>query len=356
MAFFKLDKKYLEHNYKFLDELFKKNNIEWGIVTKLLCGNEKFLREVLALRPEQVLDSRVQNLRMIKKIDPDVQTVYIKPPSKRSIPNVVKYADVSFNTEYETIKFLSDEAGKQGKLHKVIIMVEMGDLREGVMGEHLVDFYGKVFHLPNIRIVGIGANLNCLHGVMPSKDKLIQLGLYRQIIELKFKRDIPWISGGTSVTLPLLFRKEIPKTINHFRIGESLFFGKNLFRETTIKGMKDDLFMLYSEIIEISKKPITPFGELGANLSGDKHEIDDSHYGKEITRAILDIGLLDIDPKNLKPIDKAIEVVGASSDMLIIDVTNSKKKYRIGDLIKFKVDYLGALGVLNSNYIEKIVD
>jgi predicted amino acid racemase len=356
MAFFKLDKEKLKHNYKFLDDLFRKNNTEWGIVTKLLCGNEKFLREVLALRPGQVLDSRVQNLRTIKKIDPDIQTVYIKPPSKRSIPNVVRYADVSFNTEFETIKFLSDEAGRQGKLHKVIIMIEMGDLREGVMGEDLVDFYGKAFHLPNISIVGIGANLNCLHGVMPSKDKLIQLGLYRQVIELKFKRDIPWISGGTSVTLPLLFRKEIPKAVNHFRIGESLFFGKNLFRETTIKGMKDDLFMLYSEVIEISKKPITPFGELGSNLSGDTHKIDDSQYGKEISRAILDIGLLEIDPKNLNPIDKSIEIVGASSDMLIIDVTNSKRKYRIGDLIKFKVDYLGALGVLNSNYIEKIVD
>lgn len=356
MAYFKLNKEKLRHNYKFLDELFKKNNVEWGIVTKLLCGNEKFLREVLDLKPKQVLDSRVQNLKMIKKIDPDVQTVYIKPPSKRSVPNVVKYADVSFNTEYDTIKFLSEEAEKQDKLHKVIIMIEMGDLREGVMGDDLVEFYGKVFHLPFIRIVGIGANLNCLHGVMPSKDKLIQLGLYRQIIELKFKRDIPWISGGTSVTLPLLFRKEIPKTINHFRIGESLFFGKNLFRETTIKGMKDDLFMLYSEIIEVSTKPVTPFGELGANLSGDKHIIEDEQYGKEITRVILDIGLLDIDPKNVKPIDKTIEVVGASSDMLILDVTNSGKKYRVGDIIKFKVDYLGALGILNSNYIDKIVE
>jgi ornithine racemase len=356
MAYFKLDKEKLKHNFNFLDELFKKNGIEWGIVTKLLCGNEKFLKEVLDLKPKQVLDSRVQNLRMIKKIDTDVQTVYIKPPSKRSVPNVIKYADVSFNTEYDTIRFLSEEAGKQGKLHKVIIMIEMGDLREGVMGDDLVDFYGKVFHLPNIRIVGIGANLNCLHGVMPSKDKLIQLGLYRQIIELKFKRDIPWISGGTSVTLPLLFRKEIPKTINHFRIGESLFFGKNLFRETTIKGMKDDLFMLYSEIIEVSTKPVTPFGELGANLSGDKHKIEDSQYGKEITRVILDIGLLDIDPKNLKPIDRSIAVVGASSDMLILDVTNSTKKYRVGDVIKFKVDYLGALGILNSNYIDKIVE
>lgn len=356
MAFFKLDKEKLKYNYKFLDELFKKNDIEWGIVTKLLCGNEKFLREVLDLKPQQVLDSRVQNLRMIKNIDPDIQTVYIKPPSKRSVPNVVKFADVSFNTEYDTIKFLSEEAKKQEKLHKVIIMIEMGDLREGVMGDKLVDFYGKVFHLPNIDIVGIGTNLNCLHGVMPSKDKLIQLGLYRQIVELKFKRDIPWISGGTSVTLPLVFRKEIPKAINHFRIGESLFFGKNLFKERTIKGMKDDMFMLYSEVIEVGNKPMTPFGEFGANLEGDKYEIDEKLYGKEIRRAIIDIGLLDIDPKNLTPTDRSIEVVGASSDMLIIDVTNSKKKYRVGDLIKFKVNYLGALNILNSRYIEKIVD
>jgi predicted amino acid racemase len=47
----------------------------------------------------------------------------------------VHYADVSFNTEIDTIKMLL-RSPKQNKTHKIIIMIEMGDLREGVMGKN----------------------------------------------------------------------------------------------------------------------------------------------------------------------------------------------------------------------------
>ena len=62
------------------------------------------------------------------------------------------------------------------------------------MGEDLIDFYSRVFDLPNISIVGLGTNLNCLYGVMPSADKLVQLGLYIQLIEARFNKKIPWVS------------------------------------------------------------------------------------------------------------------------------------------------------------------
>src|SRR5690606_3595820 len=134
--------------------------------------------------------------------------------------------------------------------HKVIIMIEMGDLREGVMGDHLIAFYEKVFLLPNIQIIGIGTNLNCLNGILPNQDKLIQLVLYKQLIEAKFNRQIEWISGGTSVTLSLLLNHRIPSGINHFRIGEALFFGNDLFTGNPFKMMKQDVLKLYTEIIE----------------------------------------------------------------------------------------------------------
>ena len=125
---------------------------------------------------------------MVKGLNPDVQTVYIKPVSKRNVGKMVEFADVSLNSELETIRWISEEAVRQGKKHKIIIMVETGDLREGVMGEQLLDFYSQVFNLPNIEVIGLGTNLNCLNGVMPSTDKLIQLALYKQIIELKFNK------------------------------------------------------------------------------------------------------------------------------------------------------------------------
>ena len=89
-------------------------------------------------------------------------------------------------------------------------MIEMGDLREGILGEDLVDFYSSVFKLPNIEVIGLGTNLNCLNGIMPTHDKMVQLSLYKQLIEAKFNKKIPWISGGSSVTIPMIYKKMLP--------------------------------------------------------------------------------------------------------------------------------------------------
>ncbi|MGC9344588.1 MAG: alanine racemase, partial [Bacteroidales bacterium] len=219
MAFITLNAKKLEKNYGYLDKLFGDNGVKWAVVSKLLCGNKEFLEVLMALNPSQLCDSRVSNLRMIKKLKPSMETAYIKPPPKRSIKSIVKYADISYNTEYETIKLLSEEAGNQDKLHKIVIMIEMGELREGVMREDFMDFFEKVFKLPNIEVIGIGTNLTCMYGVLPNSDKLIQLSLYEQLIEARFNRSIPYVSGGSSVTIPLILQGILPAGINHFRVG-----------------------------------------------------------------------------------------------------------------------------------------
>lgn len=355
MAVLKLYRENLEHNYNYLRKLFHENDIEWGVVSKLLCGNKLFINELNALGFREFHDTRISNLKVIKAINPNIQTVYIKPPPKRSIASLIRYADVSFNTDITTIRALSAEAVKQQKQHKIIIMIEMGDLREGVMGDQLVDFYGEVFNLPNIEIIGLGTNLNCLNGILPNQDKLIQLCLYKQLIEAKFNCKIPWVSGGTSVTLSLLLQKQIPKGVNHFRVGEALFFGNDLFTGQPFKGMKTDVFKLFAEIIEIYDKPMIPNGEQIENVAGHIPEYTESDYGKTSYRAILDIGLLDINPKFLQPEDDKIQIIEASSDMLVVDVYDNEQKYKTGDVMSFNLRYMGALGLMNSNYIEKVI-
>lgn len=356
MAYLKLYKKELRHNYEFLDKLFKERGIKWGITTKLVCGNETYLKEVINLGIGEVHDSRVSNLQVIKEMAPEVLTIYIKPPPQDIITDVVKYADISLNTELSTMRALSEEAQKQNKLHKVIIMIEMGDLREGVMREDLIHFYEKVFRLPGIEVIGLGTNLNCLHGVMPDGDKLIQLALYKQIIELRFKREIPLVSGGTTVTIPLLLRNQLPEGVNHFRVGEALFFGKNLFTDGVIDGMSDQVLEFYTQIIELSEKPVVPMGELGVNPQGKSTEISEDDFGKTTYRAIIDIGVLDIQPDYLIPADNHIEISDASSDMMILDVGTNPTGLKVGDMIRFKLKYMGALGLMNSYYIEKRVE
>lgn len=356
MAYIELHREALKNNFEILNKLFKENNIDWAIVTKLLCGNEILLREVMTLGINEFCDSRISNLREIKSIDSNAETVYIKPPAKEIIPEIIKYADASFNTELKTIRWLSEEAKKQDKLHKIIIMIELGDLREGVMGDELLEFYKQIFELPNITVTGIGTNLNCLSGVYPSPDKLIQLSLYKQLIEAIFKRKIPWVTGGTSVVIPLIYKKQLPKAINHFRVGESLYFGKDLTSSSTIPGMTDNVIKLYAQIIEVHEKPIVPTGYLGENPSGETMKVKESDFGKKTFRAIIDLGVLDISKTDfIKPQDERLELIGASSDMLVIDLGKADEEYKVGDFISFKLSYMGALRAFNSDYIEKRV-
>lgn len=355
MAYITLDTEKLKDNYKKLDELFVQNNIEWSPVAKVLCGNKVFLQELLGLGIQQVCDSRITNLKNIRALDPNIETVYIKPPAKRSIQNVVRYADVSFNTELSTIQLLSESAQKADKVHKIVIMIEMGELREGVLREDFINFYEQVFQLPNIQVVGIGTNLTCMYGVLPNHDKLIQLSLYTQLIEAKFNHVIPYISGGASVTIPLIERGLLPKGVNHFRVGESLFLGTDVYHNRPFTTMHNDVFKLYAEIIELNEKPVLPSGELGYNLNGEKIEFDQQYSGKTIQRAIVDIGLLDIQPDHIFPIDENIKIIGESSDMLVVDLGENELQKKVGDVIEFRMDYMGLLRVMSSEYIDKRV-
>jgi len=353
MAYVTFDIDKLKLNFDYLDNLFAENGIKWSVVTKVLSGNKKLLTELLKLDIDQVCDSRVTNLKIIKGLKPEIETIYIKPPAKRAIPDVVKYADISLNTELETIKMLSAEAQKQNKTHKIIIMLELGELREGVKTEDFVDFYESVFNQKNIEVIGLGANLNCLYGVLPNRDKLLHLSLYQQIIEAKFNKNLPYVSGGSSVTIPLIFHKLLPEGINHFRVGETLFLGTDVYNDLPLEQMSNNIFMLYSEIIELIEKPMVPEGEMGTNLEGDTYTFEDKNIGQTSIRAIIDIGLLDVEIKHLEFVDKDITIAGASSDVIVIDLGDNEKQYKVGDVIEFRLDYMGTLRIINSRYIDK---
>lgn len=355
MAFITLNKTKLKHNFNLLQTLFDTEDIAWAVVGKLLCGNSLFLEQVLALKPKQICDSRVSNLKSIKLIDPTIETIYIKPAPNGSIDEIVEYADISFNTELETIKLLSQEAVKQRKVHKIIIMVELGELREGVLREDLISFYEKVFSLPNIEIIGLGTNLTCMYGILPNNDKLIQLSLYKEVLELKFNKKLPFISGGASVTIPLITNRQLPKAINHFRIGETLFMGTNAYDGSQYEAYEQHIFKLHAEIIELHEKPMMPSGETGINMTGEKIEFDPSWEHVTKFRAIIDLGLLDIDMDHFFPINPEHQLVGSSSDMMVVDLDSNPDQLKVGDTISFHMDYMGILRLMNSDYIDKKV-
>ena len=354
MAYIEVHINRIIENIEKLNHILKKQDKHWTLVQKVLGSNYNVIKELLKADAISSLhsigDSHLSGLKAVKEINSKIQTLYIKPPALAYIKDVVKYADISLNTAINTIKALNSEAKKLGKIHKVIIMIEMGELREGVLRDNILSFYESVFNMPNIQVIGLGTNLGCMFGVQPSYDKLLQLCLYKQLIEAKFDQKLELVSGGTSITLPLINDNKIPKEVNHFRLGEASFLGISPLYNEAFQNLNIDTFEFKSYIVELRKKDAEPDGIISdANVGSTS----DLHSNKSSYRAILDFGSLDVNPDYLKPKDKDVQFFGNSSDMTVYDLKDNKFNLKEGDTITFNVNYMGVANIMNSRFVDK---
>lgn len=350
-------------NIKKITKFLKQHNKEWSLITKVFSGDKEFLKKILRKDVikgiQSVGDSRLSSLKNLKSVNPDMITIYIKPPAEVYSDEVVEYADISLNSSFRTIKSLNNAAKKQKKIHKIIIMIELGELREGVKRDDFLDFYEKVFELSNIEVIGLGSNLGCMYGVEPTYDKLLQLCLYKELIQAKFNKEIALISGGSSITLPLLERQSVPPDMNHFRIGEAAFFGTSPLENKQFKDLYTTAFKFYANIIELEEKEIIPSGNISDASIGHAADFNDNDFKETTHKAILDFGMLDVSNEEIDPIDESVKFVGITSDLIVVDIGNNKdkdgkKKYSVGDKIQFKPSYMGVARLLNSKFIDKV--
>lgn len=346
----------LHHNLTCIDQIVSQRGGSWTLVTKVLCGHQDLLKAIIDMGVRSIGDTRLDNLSAFSLLDPLPERWYLRVPHLSVTKEVVRLSEVSLNSEIATIRQLDRDAGAIGKRHSIIVMIELGDLREGVLPGGLINFYNSVFSLPNIDVLGIGANLGCLSGAVPSIDQIMQLVLYKELLELKFNHRLPFISAGTSVILPMLQNHRLPNTVNHWRIGESAFLGTDLVNGGTLDGFRDDVFILEAEIAEIKHKSMTPLGEV-ANVAPFEPVETDAEIipGQRGHRALITIGELDTDVRGLVPIRSDCKVVGASSDICVVHIDNETDQFKVGDSISFKLSYSALLRLMNGRYIPKII-
>jgi ornithine racemase len=359
IAYLKIYPNRIIQNICKINKIMEKHQKEWTLVTKVLGGHKKTLEEVLQsdeiLNTHSIGDSRVSNLKIIKNIRDELVTMYLKPPAKSYIKNVVNYADISLNTDYTTILSLNKEAKRKDKIHKIIIMIEMGELREGVVREKFLDFYEKVFDLSNIEVIGLGTNLGCMYGIEPTYDKLIQLSLYEQLIEMRFQRDIQLVSGGSSITLPLLSKGKLPRQVNHLRIGEAVFLGTTPLTNKKFDRLSTNSFEFLGNIVELEKKDTIPDGVVGEGNVGHAVNFDEAQELKEEYKALIDFGAVDVDTENIKPKDNSVKFLGTTSDLTVYSLSKNIKQYESRRTMNFQPNYMAVAQLMNSRYITKKV-
>lgn len=296
-------------------------------------------------------DSRMENIMAMRKAGFKQPMTLLRIPRLSNVENVIAYANVSVNSELAVIQALSQAAKKQQKKHQILLMVDVGDLREGVMPSNVLSLVRQIIKLDSVELIGLGTNMGCFGGVLPDCHNLGLLVELGKLIEKEFTFRLNVISGGGTSTLKLVEDEAIPPGINQLRIGEGVLLGTDTTHGRAIPWLEQDAFRLFVEVIEVKAKPSVPIGNIGHDVFGQVPHFEDVGIRN---RAIVAIGKQDVYIEGLMPVDRNIIVLGASSDHLILDITDVGHRIQVGDLIEFSLSYSGLLLACSSPYITKV--
>ncbi|MGB7414355.1 MAG: alanine/ornithine racemase family PLP-dependent enzyme [Thermosynechococcaceae cyanobacterium] len=336
----------IQHNAQILSELYGQQGISLMGVTKATLGEPAIAAAMLRGGVKFIADSRLENIQRIKDSGILSQFVLLRTALSQA-ESVISTVDISLNTEIETIQALSHYAKAQNKIHKIIIMVELGDLREGVLPNDLPPFIEKILDFANIEIVGIGCNLACYGGIKPDVNNMNKLSELATALETKYQMHFSIISGGNSANYEWYEPTQKTGRINNLRIGESILLGCETVNGRGIPRLYRHVFKLIAEVIEAKEKPSLPFGISCQDAFGNIPAFIDQGIQH---RAIIALGRQDVLMSGLGT-ESNVEILGSSSDHIVL---NSKGcDLKIGSEIEFSLNYGGILSAMTSPFVQK---
>lgn len=344
-----IDLKKIYHNACILVERLAKRGIFVTGVTKSTLGSQEIANTLLRAGVSALGDSRIENIEAMRLAQVSAPMTLIRSPMLSQVEQVLMYADVSFNTEIEVIRRLSLEAQKRRHTHGVVLMIELGDLREGIMPDDLIETVRKTLSLPNIVLKGIGTNLACRCGVSPSARNMAELSALADLIEATFDLKLEIISGGNSANLEWALSGAETGRINNLRLGEAIMLGCETLHRQPINGLFTDALTLVAEVIETKVKPSQPSGTIAQAAFGEAPAVIDRGL---VTQSILAIGRQDTDSDGLTP-PAGIEIMGASSDHLILVSDNCD--LAVGSEVTFQLNYSALVHTMTSPFVTKVV-
>jgi predicted amino acid racemase len=333
-------------------DLCAEHGIAIAAVTKCVRGEPEIVRAILAGGVRTIAESRLDNIRRIRDAGIECDIFMLRLPALSEADEVIALTQCSINSEPLVLRALSDAAVRQGRVHDVIVIIESGDRREGVMPEDAAGLCRLVHGLPGLDLAGVAASLNCLCGVMPTIENQRAFAELVDMLETELGVRFRIVSGGHTNNLQFVMSGEIPERVNQLRVGEGIVLGTDVVSRIQLPSPHQDTFKIYAEVIELKDKPSAPHGRLGPDAFMRTHEWPDLGVRK---RAILAMGEIDVSVAFLKPAHAGVTIVGASSDHTVIDVTDADPPVALGDEIEFDAEYTAIAVGWSSTGATKIV-
>jgi ornithine racemase len=336
------------HNARTLVQQLSRLGVAVCGVTKATLGSPEVAHQLLAAGITSLGESRLENIEHLRQAGITAPIILIRSPMISQVDRIVANADISLNSEIEVIERLSISACRQRTHHGIILMVEMGDLREGIMPDDLHDAVRNVLEFPGVVLRGIGTNLACQNGVIPDASNMAELSSLAASVEGAFGLDLEIVSGGNSANLPWALQ---PGTemgrINQLRLGESILLGREPTQRSVFDGLHPDAFSLVGEVIESKMKPSEPRGVLGQTAFGSDAGRQPEPTGSH--RVIVALGRQDVDVDGLVA-PEGFEILGASSDHLVLDSVTGP---RVGSELPFAPNYSALLRAMSSPFVTR---
>lgn len=342
-----VDLEKLEDNSRAICDLARDRGISVAAVTKATCGDPRVARAMLKGGADLLADSRLDNIKRMKKAGIGCPMMLLRSPMPSETDDVVEHVDMSINTDPGVISDLSRKAISSNRVHGVILMVEMGDLREGVPRDRVSDLVTSVLGMEGVELLGIGMNLACFAGVVPTRDKIDGFEQLVTELESTLGHSFEMISGGNSANIPLLLKKDHGNRINNLRIGEGILLGLETVNRTAIPNTHQDAFIVQGELIEVYEKHSVPDGQISQNAYGETPTFPDRGI---FARGIVALGRQDVKIDGLRPVNGELEILGGSSDHILVRVGPEASA---GDVISFIPNYGSLVSAFTSGYVKK---
>lgn len=326
----------------------------WG-VTKGLSAPVELARRLKDTGFAALADSRVANIARMKKAGVDIPYALVRIPMRSELDEVVEYADYSLVSDTGTLFALAAVCAAKKKTHKALLMVDLGDLREGFWPDEAEKIAEELKKLnPVLQVAGVGVNFGCASGVLPTPENLARLVKFGKTIEdaLGLKLEI-YSGGATTKSLATIDERLFPPEINNLRIGEGYLLGTDKSYGVDIPWLRQNTMELEAELVEVRVKPTMPIGEVGRDAFGNAPQFEDK--GNRL-RGILAIGRQDVYVDSLEPLDEKVRIITASSDHMLVDLEDCPDKPQVGDILKFRPRYPAMLSLTTSPYVTKIYE
>ena len=339
----------IEHNAKELVRRLGRRGISVTGVTKATLGSPEVAKAMIRGGVQRIGDSRIENLEALREAGIKAPLVLLRTPAPDWADRAIACANVSLASDLDVVTALSEASGKRSTTHGIVLMVELGDLREGVMVADVLDAARVISRTRHISFAGLGTNLACRSGVIPGDEQMQQLSGLATTLASRFGVPIPIISGGNSANLGWALGHDRVGAINDLRLGESILLGVDPLTREPIKGLRTDAFTLVAPVIESLTKPSAPWGKQAQAAFGT---VPLTRERGSIIQTIVALGRQDVDAEGLTP-PLGMTILSASSDHLVME---TQKRLPAGTEVRFGLDYSALMRAMTSPFVvERLV-